>query len=163
MAKKFNKCAGLATPFAQANSDSFDNGNGAIYSSVAEFVSTRAVAKHDDGQAASAQARQCLKQELADAASAVGATQADVTLTPVSESPVAGLDAIYGLQYTVTFTVFGYHGTLHGWDIGFSRGNAEVSLNEIGTANVPAANLHAPLTTLIARAKNRVPAGGLSI
>jgi hypothetical protein len=163
MAKKFNACAGLATPFAQANSATFDNGSGALYSSVTEFVSSRATAKRDVQRAATAKTRRCLKQELATVSQEAGATNSTVTLTPITETPVEGLDAISGLQYTVTFTIFGFSGTLHGWDINFSRGNSEVSLNEVGTANVPEANLHAPLATLVARAEQKVPAAGLKV
>lgn len=160
-ANKFQKCVGLAVPFAQVNSPAFDTGKGSIYSSVTEFVTTPAVAVRDIHRADSEQARSCLKQELSDAASAVGAKKADITLTPVSQNAVDGLGAIYGLKYTVKYSVFGFSGTLHGWTIGFARGNAEVSLNEIGTADVPEANLQTPLNTLVARAEAKVPAAGL--
>jgi hypothetical protein len=163
MAKKFNACAGLATPFAQANSAAFDNGHGAIYSSVTEFVRSRATAKRDVQRVATAKARQCFKQELSDVSDEAGASNATITVTPVSEAPVAGLAAISGLQYTATFTIFGFTATLHGWDVNFARGNSEVSLDEVGTATVSAATLQTPLSTLIARAKQRVPAAGLRV
>jgi hypothetical protein len=162
-ANAYQKCVGLAMPFAQVNSPAFDTGKGSIYSSVTEFVSTRAIAKRDSHRAASAKARTCLRQELNAAASQIGASKADVTLTPITVSPVAGIDVIYGTKYTVKYSVFGFSGTLHGWDIGFSRGNAEVSLNEIGTADVPVSNLYTPLNTLITRAKSKVPAKGFTV
>jgi hypothetical protein len=163
MQKQYDECVGLASPFARKHSDAFDNGRGGIFSSVTELVRSRAAAKRDSRLAASGRARQCLEQELKDVAAAANAKDTKITVTPVTESPVAGVDAIYAVKYTATFTVLGYHGTLHGWSIGFSRGNLEVSLNEIGTMDVPRPNLNNALATLIARAKSQVPATGLRV
>jgi len=161
--KKYAACVGLAPVFAKAHSDAYDNGKGGIFSSVTEFVSSRSAARHDAKRAASQRARDCLKQEMTDVAKAVSAQDTKVTVTPVTEAAVAGIDAIYSVKYTATFTILGYHGTLHGWSIGISRGNAEVSLNEIGTMDVPRANLSNALSTLITRVKNKVPAKGLPV
>ncbi|HVT64466.1 MAG TPA: hypothetical protein VHD81_04890 [Mycobacteriales bacterium] len=158
--KKYDGCVGFAPAFVRAHSDSYDNGKGALFSSVTEFVSSRAVAQHDDELAASQKARDCFKQELMDIAKAVNASDTQVTVSPESEAPVAGMDAIYAMKYTATFTVIGYHGTLHGWSVGFSRGNVEVSLNEIGTMDVPRANLNNALATLQARLTAKIPADG---
>jgi hypothetical protein len=161
--KQYAECLGLAPVFARAHSDAFDNGRGGIFSSVTELVKSRAAAKRDSQLAASARARQCLQQELKSIAAAVNAKDTKITVSPVTEAPIAGLDAIYAVKYTATFTILGYHGTLHGWSIGFSRGNLEVSLNEIGTMDVPRQNLNNALATLVARAKSQVPEGGLRV
>jgi hypothetical protein len=161
--QNFHNCVGLAPVFAERHSDSYDDGHGAIYSSVTEFVSSRKVAKHDSALAGSAQGRDCLKQELMSIAAAVGSKDTQVTVTPVTETPVDGVDAIYAAKWSATYSVYGFKGTLYGWAIGFSRGNVEATLSEIGTANVPASKLDAPLATVIERAKRQVPTNGLPV
>jgi hypothetical protein len=160
---KYDDCVGVANPFVRVHSDSYDNGRGALFSSVTKFVSSRAVAKHDDQLLASQNSRDCFKQELMDIAKAVNAQDTKVTVTAVDEAPVAGMDAVYAMKYTATFTVLGYHGKLHGWSVGFSRGNAEVTLNEIGTMDVPRANLNNALGRLFSRLTDKVPAKGLAV
>jgi hypothetical protein len=161
--QKYDDCAGVEPHFVRAHSDSYDNGRGALFSSVTKFVASRAAAKHDDRLMASQRARDCFKQELMDIAKAVNAKDTTVTVTPVSETPVEGLDAIYAMKYTATFTVLGYHGKLHGWSVGFSRGNVEVALNEIGTMDVPRANLNNALGRLFTRLKGKAPTKGLPV
>jgi hypothetical protein len=159
----YDECVGLASPFVRVHSDAYDNGRGGVFSSVTEFVSSRAAARHDDKLAASRRARNCFKQELMSIAKAVNAQDTKVTVTPETEAAVNGLDAIYAMKYTATFTVLGYHGTLHGWSVGFSRGNVEVNLNEIGTMDVPRANLDNALNRLFNRLEDSVPAAGLPV
>lgn len=163
IARKTAQCIGSAPVFAKVTSASYDNGNGAAFNSETEFVASRAAAKRDMARSTSAKARRCSEQALEDAAKQAGASTADVTLTPVSEAAVRGLDAISGVKITLTITAFGFHATLHGWAIGFSRGNAEVTLSEVGTPDLPESSLRPALAHLIARAKHQVPAKGLPV
>jgi hypothetical protein len=161
--KRYAECVGFAPVFAKAHSDAFDNGRGGIFSSVTEIVSSRRAARHDSQLAASQRARDCLKREITDIAKAVNAKDVKVTVAPEAEAAVEGIDSIYGVKYTAVFTVLGYHGTLHGWSIGLARGNTEVSLNEVGTMDVPRANLDNALSALIGRVEGKVPTKGLPV
>ncbi len=161
--QKYDACVGLASPFVRVHSDSYDNGRGGVFSSITKFVSSRSVAQHDDQLMDSQQARDCWKQELQDIAKAVNAKDVKITVTPVDEPSVNGMDAVYAYKYTATFTVLSYSGTLHGWSVGFSRGNVEVVLNEIGTMDVPRANLNNALGRLQSRLTDKVPAKGLAV
>ncbi len=162
LAKEYAACRGVVPKVAEVTSPAFA-GNGVGFYSVTRFVASRAAAQHDSQLAVSEQARDCLKRELKEIATAIGASDAQVTLTPVAEGPVKGIDAISAIQITVDWTAYGFHGTLHGWVVNFQRGNAEVTLDELGTTNVAQSAVQVPLSHLIARAKHRVPAGGLAI
>jgi hypothetical protein len=74
---------------------------------------------------------------------------------------VSGISALYGYQITVSISIFGRTASLRGYQIDFVRGNAEVELDEIGTASPPQSVTAKPLAALIARAKTQVPATGL--
>ncbi|HVV75092.1 MAG TPA: hypothetical protein VHC43_03575 [Mycobacteriales bacterium] len=161
--RQYADCVGLAPAFAKVHSPSYDDGSSAIYSSVTEFVTSRKTAQRDDRRSASANARACLNKELLDIANGVGSTSTQVTVTPVAESPVAGLDAIYADRWSATYTVVGYTGTLHGWVVGFSRGNVEASLDEIGTTEVAESKLQAPFTAVAGRLKQKVAVQGVPV
>ncbi len=163
IAKKTAKCTGSAPMFVSQNSAAYDDGNGSAFSSVTEFVYSRAAARHDAKISSTAHARHCGERAIEQAAKDGGASDADVTLTPVSRDAVKGLDAMNGLKITMKFSALGFHTTLHGWAISFTRGNAEVTITEIGTADRPISVLDAPLTKIIGRAKHRVPVKGLPV
>lgn len=160
---KYSKCVGAAPSFIETTSAEFDNPDGYGYSSGLSFVASVATVKQDERRIASAHARKCLEAELNDAAAEAGAPDTDVTLTPLHEAPVAGLDAIFGYKFTIAVKVVGQEVDLHGFLIGFGRGNAEVSLTEIGTADLPQSATNSALATLISRAKRQIPAEGFAL
>lgn len=161
--KQYAACVGTAPSFMNVSSAAFTNSSGYGFSSVTEFVASRALANRDAHRSASAHARKCLKDQLTAAATSAGASGFGITSEAVTVAPVAGLDTIYGAKFTVTFSIFGQTGHLYGYDVGFVRGNAEVSLAEIGTADVPQSVTNAPLAKLVARAKRYVPSNGLPL
>ncbi|HVW81858.1 MAG TPA: hypothetical protein VHB69_13050 [Mycobacteriales bacterium] len=160
---KFEKCVGAAPDFVSVTSPEFDNQSGYGFSSSASFVASVQTVKQDLRRSTNARAQKCIKQELAAAAAQAGASNPKVTLTRVSESSVPGLDAIFGFKFSMAFTVVGQTEHLYGYELDFGRGNAEVSLTEIGTANVAKSVCTSPLATLISRAKQQVPASGLRL
>ncbi|HVT22225.1 MAG TPA: hypothetical protein VHE57_12655 [Mycobacteriales bacterium] len=161
--KRVAKCVGEQPEFVDVTSAEFDNSDGYGFSSETSFVSSLAAVKTDARRATSAHARSCFKQELQAAATEAGASSAKVTVTPVHESAVSGLDAVFAMKFAVTFSVLGQNASLYGYDFGFGRGNAEVSLTEIGSADVPASASTQTLATLVSRAKHNVPAAGFKI
>lgn len=161
--KAYEKCVGVAARLVDVNSNAFTNSGGYGFTSASSFVASAAAAKRDIRRVASAHGRQCLKQTFQSAASGVGASSSSVTVSPLSEATRSGLGAIFAVKITASFTIFGYSATLHGYEIGFTRGNAEVELDEIGAADKPQSINDAPLAALISRAKHNVPAAGLAI
>jgi hypothetical protein len=161
--KRTEKCVGAAPEPVNVSSSAFSDSSGNGYSSETDFVASIAAAKQDAKLAKNAHSQQCLDQELEAATTAAGASDPKSTLTPITETPVAGLDAFFGYQITITFTVLGQQSALYGYDIGFARGNAEVTFEEIGATNLPQSATRQPLAVLISRAKQQVPAAGLPI
>jgi hypothetical protein len=161
--KRFSACIGSVPEFVDVTGAEFDNSSGYGFSSEVGFVSSVATLKADAKRNNSAHAQQCIKQELDAAAQQAGASNPTVTLTKLSEGPVAGLDATFGFRFSISFTVVGQTAHIYGYNYGFGRGNAEISMTEIGTTAVPEKQNVQPLAVLISRAKQQVPANGLKL
>jgi hypothetical protein len=161
--KQFDACIGDKPNPVDVTSAEFDNPGGYGFSSEVAFASSVAALKADAKKNNTAHAQQCIKTQLASAAKQAGASNAKIALTKLQESPVKGLDAGFGYHFTITFSVAGQSIALYGYNYGFGRGNAEVSMTEIGTANIAEKNNVKPLAKLIARAEAQVPTSGLHI
>jgi hypothetical protein len=161
--KKFQACIGGKPALVDVTGAEFDNSNGYGFSSEVAFVPSVAALKADAKRNSTSHALQCIRQQLNAAAKEAGASNPKITLARLSEGPVSGLDATFGFKFSIAFTVAGQTAHIYGYDYGFGRGNAEVSMTEIGTTAVPESTNVKPLEKLIARAEQQVPANGIKI
>jgi hypothetical protein len=161
--KRFEACVGGKPALVDVTGAEFDNSGGYGFSSEVAFVSSVAALKADAARNSTAHAQQCIKQQLSAAAEEAGASNPKITLTRLSEASVSGLDATFGFKFSIAFTVVGQTAHIYGYNYGFGRGNAEVSMTEIGTTAVAEKTNIKPLAILIKRAEQQVPAGGIKI
>jgi hypothetical protein len=161
--KRFQACIGGKPALVDVTGAEFDNSNGYGFSSEVAFVPSVAALKADAKRNGTAHALQCIRQQLNAAAKEAGASNPKITLARLSEGAVSGLDATFGFKFSISFTVVGQTAHLYGYDYGFGRGNAEVSMTEIGTTAVAEKTNVKPLAILIKRAEQQVPANGLPI
>jgi hypothetical protein len=163
IAKTYAKCVGTSAQFVNVTSPEFDSSSGAGFSSSVAFVSSPAALKRDAQRIQAAHGQACLKQSFVSATAEAGAPGAAVTLTPLTLNTFGRLSALFGYQITITVSILGQSESLHGYQIDFGRGNAEVELDELGLPQLAQSVMTKPLETLIKRAKQQVPAAGLPL
>ena len=161
---RLQKCIGGAPDLVDVSAAEFDNpttGDG--YSSETSFVASPAAVKKDASRIVSTHAQQCIKQEFAVGVNQEGGSKTKVSLSPINEPSVSGLNAVFGYRLAITTTIGGHRLTLHGYLLGFGRGNAEVSFTEFGPGTVSESSTNSLVATLADRAKHEVPASGFTI